>query len=148
MRVDAAATGGREGEAVLNAVCSAEGARLRAVLLREAALVEHEHEHVPVEPTAPVPAQPRVPPPAVVLARFDPRWLLYAPLVGGYLLAPLAAIGALANYAGELRSAAAAMGRGRARQRARGAGIVVGGRGRARRGRRRSSPPRWPAGVR
>jgi putative membrane protein len=39
---------------------------------------------------------------AVVLARFDPRWLLYAPLVGGYLLAPLAAIGALANYAGEL----------------------------------------------
>ena len=101
VRVDAAATGGREDEAVLNAVSSAEGARLRAVLLREAALVEHEH--VPVEPTAQAPAQPRVPAPAVVLARFDPRWLLYAPLVGGYLLAPLAAIAALANYAGELR---------------------------------------------
>jgi putative membrane protein len=103
VRVDAAATGGRADEAVLNAVSSAEGARLRDVLLREAALAEHEQ--VPVEPTAPVPvpAQPQVPPPAVVLARFDPRWLLYAPLVGGYLLAPLAAIGALANYAGELR---------------------------------------------
>ena len=109
VRVDAAATGGREDEAVLNAVSSAEGARLRDVLLREATLAEHEHERAPVPagPTAPAqapaPAQPRVPPPAVVLARFDPRWLLYAPLVGGYLLAPLAAIGALANYAGELR---------------------------------------------
>jgi putative membrane protein len=102
VRVDAAATGGREDEAVLNAVSSAEGARLRDVLLREAALAEH----VPVEPSAQaqVQTQPRVPPPpVVVLARFDPRWLLYAPLVGGYLLAPLAAIGALANYAGELR---------------------------------------------
>ncbi|MFL6129870.1 MAG: PH domain-containing protein, partial [Mycobacteriales bacterium] len=29
-----------------------------------------------------------------VLARFRPPWLLYAPLVGGYLLAPLAAAGA------------------------------------------------------
>ena len=109
VRVDAAATGGREDEAVLNAVSSAEGARLRDVLLREAPLSEREHEHapVPVGPSAPVreqvPAQPRVPPPSVVLARFDPRWLLYAPLVGGYLVAPLAAIGALANYAGELR---------------------------------------------
>ena len=97
VRVDAAATGGRDDEAVLNAVSTAEGARLRDVLLREAALAEHEP--VPAEPTAPA----RVPSPAVVLARFDPRWLLYAPLVGGYLLAPLAAIGALANYAGELR---------------------------------------------
>ena len=107
VRVDAAATGGREDEAVLNAVSSAEGARLRDVLLREATLAEHEHAPVPAEPAAPVqapaPAQPRLSPPAVVLARFDPRWLLYAPLVGGYLLAPLAAIGALANYAGELR---------------------------------------------
>ena len=50
VRVDAAATGGREDEAVLNAVSSAEGARLRDVLLREAAL--GEHEPVPVEPTA------------------------------------------------------------------------------------------------
>ena len=56
VRVDAAATGGREDEAVLDAVSSAEGARLRDVLLREAALVEPEP--VPVAPTAPVPAQP------------------------------------------------------------------------------------------
>jgi putative membrane protein len=107
VRVDAAATGGREDEAVLNAVSSAEGARLRDVLLREAAFAEHERQPVPVEPTAPLHAPlqaPRVPPTApVVLARFEPRWLLYAPLVGGYLLAPVAAIGALANYAGELR---------------------------------------------
>ena len=106
VRVDAAATGGRKDEAVLNAVSSAEGARLRDVLLREAALAdhehEHEHEHVPVQPSV-VAVQPRPPAPPVVLARFDPRWLLYAPLVGGYLIAPLAAIGALANYAGELR---------------------------------------------
>jgi putative membrane protein len=107
VRVDAAATGGRADEAVLNAVSVAEGARLRDVLLREAALAEHELEHVPVEPAAPAAAAatppPRVPAPAVVLARFDPRWLLYAPLVGGYLIAPLAAIAAVANFAGELR---------------------------------------------
>ena len=102
VRVDAAATGGREDEAVLNAVSSAEGARLRDVLLREAALAEHAPVPVPVQPSA-VAVQPRPPAPSVVLARFDPRWLLYAPLVGGYLIAPLAAIGALANYAGELR---------------------------------------------
>jgi len=102
VRVDAAATGGREDEAVLNAVSSAEGARLRDVLLREAALAEHAPVPVPVQPSA-VAVQPRPPAPPVVLARFDPRWLLYAPLVGGYLIAPLAAIGALANYAGELR---------------------------------------------
>ena len=102
VRVDAAATGGREDEAVLNAVSSAEGARLRDVLLREAALAEHAPVPVPVQPSA-VAVQSRPPAPPVVLARFDPRWLLYAPLVGGYLIAPLAAIGALANYAGELR---------------------------------------------
>jgi putative membrane protein len=38
-----------------------------------------------------------------VLARFEPRWLLYAPLVGAYLLAPLAAVGALAQFADEVR---------------------------------------------
>jgi putative membrane protein len=43
------------------------------------------------------------PAPPVLLARFDPRWLLYAPLVGGYLIAPLAALGAIVNYAGDLR---------------------------------------------
>jgi putative membrane protein len=38
-----------------------------------------------------------------VLARFEPRWLLYAPLVGGYLLAPLAAFAAVANLADDVR---------------------------------------------
>jgi putative membrane protein len=122
VRVDAAATGGREDEAVLNAVSAAEGARLRDVLLREAAQAEHAQDATSPGVAAPGPTRPGVaaPGPApggpvadrsaaaaarapVVLARFDPRWLLYAPLVGGYLLAPVAAIGALANYAGELR---------------------------------------------
>jgi putative membrane protein len=110
VRVDAAATGGRDDEAVLNAVSAAEGARLRDVLLRQAEPVPAE---APTQATgpggasagAPVahPGAGRTAAPPVVLARFDPRWLLYAPLVGGYLVAPLAAIGALANYAGELR---------------------------------------------
>ncbi|HYT10554.1 MAG TPA: PH domain-containing protein [Mycobacteriales bacterium] len=42
-------------------------------------------------------------PDVVVLARFHPRWLLYAPLVGGYLLAPLAALGAAAQLLDDIR---------------------------------------------
>ncbi len=146
VRVDAAATGRREDEAVLNAVSVAEGARLRDVLLREAAQAEPAAVAAPGEPplgatgpggtgpggtgpggtgpggtgpggtgpggtvvtdpaavAAGAPVGGARPSAAVVLARFDRRWLLYAPLVGGYLLAPVAAIGALANYAGELR---------------------------------------------
>ena len=95
VRVDAAATGGKEDEAVLDAVSAAEGARLRDVLLREAAQAEAVEA---VEGARPPPP----PPPPLVLARFDPRWLLYAPLVGGYLIAPLAALGALANYIDDL----------------------------------------------
>ena len=105
VRVDAAATGGRDDEAVLNAVSAAEGARLRDVLLRQA-----EPVAAPAAATGPAGAIATTDPGAgrtaaapVLLARFDPRWLLYAPLVGGYLVAPLAAVGALANYAGELR---------------------------------------------
>ncbi len=41
--------------------------------------------------------------PGEVLARFRPRWLLYAPLVGGYLLAPLAAVGAAAQLLDEIQ---------------------------------------------
>ena len=38
-----------------------------------------------------------------MLARFRPRWLLYAPLVGGYLLAPLAAVGAAAQVLDDIQ---------------------------------------------
>jgi len=38
-----------------------------------------------------------------VLARFRPGWLWYAPLVGGYLLAPLAALGAAAQLLDDVR---------------------------------------------
>jgi putative membrane protein len=38
-----------------------------------------------------------------VLARLQPRWLLYAPLVGSYLLAPVAAFFAAQQFADELR---------------------------------------------
>ncbi|HEV7654924.1 MAG TPA: PH domain-containing protein [Mycobacteriales bacterium] len=101
VRVDAAATGGKEDEAVLDSVSAVEGSMLRDLLLRE----------VPVHPAGPAPgpigAAPGAPVPAPappqLLARFEPRWLLYAPLVGGYLLAPLAAFGALANLADDVR---------------------------------------------
>jgi putative membrane protein len=95
VRVDAAATGGKEDEAVLDSVSAADATRLRDLLLREVP---------PARATGAVvgaPAEPVRPP--ELLARFEPRWLLYAPLVGGYLLAPLAAFGALANYADDLR---------------------------------------------
>ena len=39
----------------------------------------------------------------MVLARFRPAWLWYAPLVGGYLLAPLAALGAAAQLLNDVR---------------------------------------------
>jgi putative membrane protein len=98
VRVDAAATGGKHDEAVLDAVSAAEAARLRDVLLREV-------RTAPAAGPGPVaPGTGPQPPPAPrVLARFEPRWLLYAPLVGGYLLAPLAAFGALANLADDVR---------------------------------------------
>lgn len=97
VRVDAAATGGRHDEAVLDAVSAAEAARLRDVLLREV-------RAAPAAVPGPVaPGAGTAAPPARVLARFERRWLLYAPLVGGYLLAPLAAFGALANLADDVR---------------------------------------------
>ena len=42
------------------------------------------------------------PEPEEEFARFDNRWLLYAPLVGGYLAVPLAAVGALSRVVDEL----------------------------------------------
>jgi putative membrane protein len=93
VRVDAAATGGRQDEAVLDSVSASDAAWLRDLLLRE---VAPRAPDAAGETPAPAPARE-------VLARFRPRWLLYAPLVGGYLLAPLAAFGALANYADDVR---------------------------------------------
>src|SRR5829696_3815996 len=86
VRVDAAATGGRDDEAVLDSVDRAQAYALRDLLLRE----------VPAEVGRPEPA-------GESLARLDPRWLLYAPLVGTYLLAPLAALAAFAQVADEVQ---------------------------------------------
>jgi putative membrane protein len=97
VRIDAAAgtlTGGDE-EVVVDGVPRAEGDRLRTSVLT--------HRR-----TAPVPAgtDPSAPPPEEPgeeeLARFDRRWLLYAPLVGSYLAVPLAAVGALSRLLQEL----------------------------------------------
>jgi putative membrane protein len=117
LRVDAAATGGREDEAVLDAVSAADARELRDVLLRQARQARVAAGPVP-GPAAPDGAGSRVDPtgaPAAeaptrpvedareVLARFRPRWLLYAPLVGGYLLAPLAAVGAAVQVLDDVR---------------------------------------------
>ena len=89
VRIDAAAGGtgnGTEEELLVDGVTRAEGDRLRARLLARrrfpgpATLLEGEE---PVEESE------------EEYVRFDPRWLRYAPLVGGYLAVPLAAVGAL-----------------------------------------------------
>ncbi len=97
VRIDAAAgtvTGGDE-EVVVDGVPRAEGDRLRVSVLT------HRRD---ARPTAPG-ADPSAPPgdePELELARFDPRWLLYAPLVASYLAVPLAAVGALSRLLQEL----------------------------------------------
>jgi uncharacterized membrane protein YdbT with pleckstrin-like domain len=88
LRVDAAATGGRHDEAVLDAVSGAEAARLRLVLLREAPAA-----HEPAEPHGPG---------GSTLATLRPSWLLYAPLVGSYLVAPVGLVFALQQYLDDL----------------------------------------------
>lgn len=90
VRVDAAAGGGKDDEAVLDSVGRADAEALRDLLLRESP----GPAAASADAAAPVGEQ---------LARFEPRWLLYAPLVGTYLLAPLAAFGALAQVAGDVR---------------------------------------------
>jgi putative membrane protein len=143
VRVDAAATGGKGDEAVLDSVSAEEARWLRDLLLRQAAAA-----HAPVAPP-PMPSSAAAPPPSAparqvpssaptpppssapapplppsaapappqpdvgdragtvadgeVLARFRPRWLLYAPLVGTYLLAPLAAVAAAAQLLDDVR---------------------------------------------
>ncbi|WP_116449371.1 PH domain-containing protein [Blastococcus litoris] len=89
VRIDAAAgAAGKDEELLVDGVSRAEGDRLRASVLthRSAPVVEEE---------APEAEE-------VVVARFDNRWLLYAPLVGSYLAVPFAAVGALFRLAQEL----------------------------------------------
>jgi putative membrane protein len=93
VRIDAAAgsvTGDGE-ELVVDGVTRAEGDRLRASVLAHRA-------------TAPVVADDGAvqEPVEEEIARFDPRWLAYAPLVGSYLAVPLAGVGALFRLAEEL----------------------------------------------
>lgn len=87
LRVDAAAGTGGNDEAVLDAVSAAEAERLRGLLL-----VQRVTGRLPM-------AEAVDPEPEVtterVFARLDPRWLLYAPLVGSYLAVPLAIGGTL-----------------------------------------------------
>ena len=97
VRIDAAAgsVGANEEELVVDGVPRAEGDRLRARLLAR-------------RPAgAPAPDDGRSPEPPVEeeLSRFDPRWLLYAPLVGSYLVVPLAAVGTLFRLLQELPDA-------------------------------------------
>ena len=91
VRVDAAAGGvaGSDEELVIDGVSRAEGDRLRIAVLT------HRSAPLPAEGAAAAPVEEE-------FARFDNRWLLYAPLVGTYLAVPLAAVGALFRLADEL----------------------------------------------
>lgn len=92
VRVDAAAGSADGDEAALDAVSNADAARLRTLLLTRrpsATPPEPESAAGPVLMTAPPAKSDRV------LARLDPRWLLYAPLVGSYLAVPVALGGTL-----------------------------------------------------
>jgi uncharacterized membrane protein YdbT with pleckstrin-like domain len=96
VRIDAAAgaVGTDQEELVIDGVPRAEGDRLRTGLLGRRPA-----------PAARRPGRPAAPEDTgseEEIARFDPRWLLYAPLVGSYLVVPLAAIGALTRFVEEL----------------------------------------------
>jgi putative membrane protein len=87
VRIDAAAgaVSGNDEELVVDGVPRDEGDRLRtAVLSRRAAPATEPGVDGLVAPE----------PPDEEFARFDNRWLLYAPLVGSYLAIPAAAVGA------------------------------------------------------
>jgi putative membrane protein len=86
VRIDAAAGSliSKDEEIVVDGVSPAEGDRLRAAVLTQRA--------------APVPGGAGEAAPEAAeeeFARFDNRWLLYAPLVGSYLALPAAAVGGL-----------------------------------------------------
>jgi putative membrane protein len=88
VRIDAAAgAAGKDEELLIDGVTRAEGDRLRAAVLTHRSAPVLEQDEVEAEE---------------VVARFDNRWLLYAPLVGSYLAVPFAAVGALFRLAQEL----------------------------------------------
>ncbi|MGY1857460.1 PH domain-containing protein [Modestobacter sp. SYSU DS0290] len=93
VRIDAAAgAAGNDEELVVDGVPRAEGDRLREHLL------SHRHATPAVATgrhSAPEPAEEE-------LLQLRSRWLLYAPLVGTYLVVPLAAVGALFRLVDEL----------------------------------------------
>jgi putative membrane protein len=91
VRIDAAAgaVNGKEEELVVDGLPRAEGDRLRTAVLTHRATPD------PGEDGDAAPADED-------FARFDNRWLLYAPLVGSYLAVPTAAVGALFRLAQEL----------------------------------------------
>jgi putative membrane protein len=80
VRIDAAAGGDGGEEGILNAVSRQDAERLRRTLLSPAATAV-PHPHAPA--------------PDVVYARARPRWYLYAPLTGAYLLTPFAVAGSV-----------------------------------------------------
>lgn len=92
VRIDAAAgsMGTAAEELLVDGVTRAEGDRLRASVLAHRAVAATPGVEGGTEPAE------------EVIARFDNRWLLYAPLVGSYLAVPLAAVGALMRLAQEL----------------------------------------------
>ncbi|MQA97883.1 MAG: PH domain-containing protein [Streptosporangiales bacterium] len=105
VRIEAAAGGGAAEEGKLDAVMAPEAERIRALLLRRRAAITG---------TAPAGASadagdgasaidPYAPPAPDVVHHTTPwRWYLYAPLSGVYLLAPFAALAAIAGFIGQL----------------------------------------------
>lgn len=100
VRIDAAAGGLKkkkkkkdadDEELVVDGVTRAEGDRLRISVLTHRTSGQQAGN-------APEPE-----PPEEEFTRFDTRWLLYAPLVGGYLAVPLAAAGALYRLINDVR---------------------------------------------
>jgi putative membrane protein len=105
VRIDAAAgsVGINQEELLIDGVPAAEGDRLRTRLLARRvptgpAAAPRTAEAGAAEAGAAAATEPA----EEVFARFDDRWLLYAPLVGSYLVVPLAAVGALFRFVDEL----------------------------------------------
>ncbi len=104
VRIDAAAGGSSSAgrgaakgeELLIDGVPRAEGERLRTAVLTTRGRVPVPADDVDGAATEPEPE------PEVEFARFDNRWLLYAPLVGGYLAVPVAAVGALSRIVDEV----------------------------------------------